>query len=148
MAKAHHTWLFEPGRWQATGLFWEGGRTERRGRGTSIVRHERDAWTIAGEMEITGDAPARFENNYRIAPPDDAATVLAWESENPAVGRFRGVFAVAGDSILSFFQTPDGRHAGSECLTRLAPNRYQARGIFTTSGGVVSTWSMELVREA
>jgi hypothetical protein len=148
MQRTRHTWLFEPGLWVATGHFWEGGRVERDGRGTSLVRHTDTEWEIEGEMEILGDAPVRFQNRYRIEPPRSPGDIIRWRSNNPAVGSLIGVFAVAGETILSFFQSENKEQGGSETLTQLAPSRYRASGIFLSSGAVVSTWSMELVRQA
>lgn len=147
MPVPQHSLLFTPGAWAATGLFWEGGRTARPGRGRTVVRHGEAAWEIEGEMEISGDVPLRFTNLYRIELPPAPGEVLRWRSSNPAVGELHGVFAVAGEAILSFFRTADGGHEGSETLTRLAPDRYRATGIFLSAGVVVSTWSMELVRQ-
>jgi hypothetical protein len=144
----HHTWLFEPGRWIAEGLFWQGGEVERRGRGYSIVRHESDRWVIEGEMEILADPVIRFRNVYDIAPPKRDARAVPWQSENPSVGRLTGTFVVVGASIMSLFQSADRVHLGSECLTQLDARRYQACGVFRSNDAVISTWSMTLSREA
>jgi hypothetical protein len=143
-----HSWLFEPGSWAAAGRFWENGEIAHDARGTSIVRHLADRWTIAGTMEIAGDPPLCFENEYRLSPPPADARVVPWQSVNPTIGTLTGVFVVAGDTIMSSFQSADGAALGSEHLTYLAPDRYQARGLFLASGKVVSAWSMALVRQA
>jgi hypothetical protein len=148
MTSTRHTWLFEPGSWVASGSFWEGGRVRREGRGTSLIRHAAAAWEIEGEMEVLGDPPARFQNRYVVEPPHSPGDTMRWHSQNPAVGELAGVFAVADDAILSFFQNASGEQAGSETLTRIADDRYRAYGLFVASGAVVSTWSMELIRQA
>ena len=141
-----HEWLFEPGRWTATGLFWEGGTYERQARGTSVIRHGDSTWEIDGEMEILGNPPAKFRNIFIVEPPAPGELTMRWRSKNPAVGTLSGVFAVAGDAILSIFEAADGKHRGSECLTRQAADRYRAQGIFAAADTVISTWSMDLVR--
>ena len=143
-----HTWLFEPGIWTATGRFWDKGEFEREGHGTSIVRHTGALWEIEGHMEISGEPPLRFQNTYRIAPRRADARVIPWHSENPAIGALAGVFFVTGDTVMSSFQSRDGQFVGSEHMRQLAPDRYEARGLFLASGAVVSAWSMELMREA
>jgi hypothetical protein len=148
VAAFRHTWLFESGTWSAAGRFWERGEVEREGHGTSIVRHMGDLWEIEGSMEILGESPLRFQNAYRIAAPGADARVIPWHSENPAIGVLAGVFFVAGDTIMSSFQSHDGQFVGSEHMTQLAPDRYQARGLFLRSGAVVSAWLMELMRNA
>jgi hypothetical protein len=142
-----HTWLFEPGIWTATGRFWDKGELEREGRGRSIVRHAGAVWEIEGSMEIFGESLVRFQNNYRIAAPRDGARVIPWQSENPAIGALGGVFVIADEIIMSSFQSTDGASVGSEHMTCLAADRYQARGLFLASGAVVSAWSMALTRE-
>ena len=143
-----HTWLFEPGTWTAAGRFCEKGEFEREGHGTSIVRHQGALWEIEGSMEIYGEPPLRFQNNYRMPAPCPDARVVPWQSENPALGTLRGVFVVLDDTIMSSFQSSDGASVGSEAMTHLAPDRYQARGVFLASDAFVSAWSMELVRRA
>ena len=146
MPAFRHTWLFEPGTWSAEGSFWEKGELEREGHGTSVVRHTGAIWEIEGTMEIQGEPPLRFQNIYRFAAPGADARIVPWQSENPALGTLTGVFVVLGDTIMSFFQSSDGSSFGSETLRYLAPDRYRATGLFLASGAVVSTWSMELVR--
>ena len=143
-----HTWLFEPGTWTAAGRFWEKGEVERAGHGTSIVRHMGALWEIEGSMEIGGAPPLRFRNNYRIAAPCGEARIVPWQSDNPALGTLAGVFVVLGDTIMSSFQSSEGASVGSEAMRQLAPDRYQANGVFLASGAVVSAWSMELIRKA
>jgi hypothetical protein len=99
-------------------------------------------------MEILADPPLRFQNIYRIAAPRGDARILHWQSENPALGTLKGVFFVADDTILSAFQSSDGGSLGSEAIRQLAPDRYEAHGLFLAAGAVVSSWSMELIREA
>ena len=99
-------------------------------------------------MEICAEPPLRFENHYRISAPRDDARIVPWQSDNPAIGKLTGVFFVAGDTIMSSFQSADGAFLGNEHLRQLSLDRYQARGLFLAAGAVVSAWSMELVRRA
>jgi len=144
----HHTWLFQPASWRAEGRFWERGEVERAARGNSVVRHAADVWEIEGDIEVLGEPLLRFDNRYVVTPPAAGARTIQWHSHNPAVGELSGVFALAGDTIMSWFRSADGRAVGSEHLTQLARDRYQARGVFLMAGEVASTWSMELVRRA
>jgi hypothetical protein len=147
MPEHRHTWLFEPGTWTATGRFWDKGEFEREGHGTSIIRHTAAMWEIEGTMEIVGEPPARFRNVYSVPVPQAQARTVPWESHNPAIGTLKGLFFVTDDAIMSSFQSSDGVFVGSEHMTYLAPDRYQARGMFLSSGAIVSAWSMELVRK-
>jgi hypothetical protein len=147
MTGAPHSFLFEPDTWTATGHFWEGGQLKRDAHGTTAVRHFDSAWEIDGEMEVLGELTVRFRNLYRVEPPSAQGEAMRWRSQNPALGIIDGVFAVADETILSFFQTADWAHGGSETLTRLAADRYRASGILVSAGEVASIWSMELVRQ-
>jgi hypothetical protein len=91
-------------------------------------------------------SPLRFRNHHRLAAPPPGARVVEWASDNPATGRLVGRFVVVGDTIWSSFQSAARAATGSERLTYVAPDRYQARGSFLASAAVVSTWSMDLVR--
>ena len=122
MPQPRHTWLFEPGIWTATGRFWEKGKLEREGHGSSIVRHMTTMWEIEGTMEILAEPPARFQNVYGIPVPHAGTRI--------------GALGVATAEFV-----------GSEHMTYLAPDRYQARGLFLASGAIVSAWSMALVRK-
>jgi hypothetical protein len=148
MPAIRHSWLFEPGSWRAAGTFWENGEIEREARGSSIVRHAPEAWWIDGEIEILGEPPVRFQNSYEVASRCGDTNIIPWRSRNPDVGVLNGTFVVAGDTIMSLFRSEDGRFAGSEHLTRLASDRYLANGLFMASGEVISSWSMELIRQS
>jgi hypothetical protein len=130
------------------GTFWDEGKRTREAHGSSIVRHTGPVWEIAGSIELGGEPPVRFQNDYRIAAPREDARVLPWKSDNPTIGPLSGVFFVEGDTILSSFQSREGEFVGSEHMTCLAPNCYRARGLFLRSGAIVSAWSMDLVRQA
>ena len=99
-------------------------------------------------MEIGGEPPVRFQNNYTMPAPRAGAGIVPWQSQNSAIGTLTGVFFVAGDTIMSSFHSGDGGFIGSEHMTYLAPDRYQARGLLLRSGAIISAWSMELVRQA
>ena len=148
MPEFGHAWPFEPGAWSAAGRYWAEGRLEREGRGTSTIRHTDALWEIEGSMEIAGAPPLSFENRYTIAAPGEAMRILPWQSNHPAIGRLTGMFFVAGDTIMSSFQSRGGGLVGREHMTCLAPDRYRARGLFLRSDAIVSAWSMDLVRRA
>jgi hypothetical protein len=89
---------------------------------------------------------AELRNTYEV-PARAGARTISWRSHHPATGALEGVFFVADDAIMSSFRSRDGGFAGSEHMTRLAPERYQARGLFLWGGVVLSAWSMALVGE-
>ena len=148
MTPAGHNWLFSPGAWEAKGTFWDGGVTERRGSGRSVVRHLEDRWEIAVEVEFETDPLHVIENSYVVTPPPEpGAMVINWYSENTVIGRLEGVYAVTDETIISQFASSDRRHRGSETMTRVAVDNYQVRGIYMCDDEVVFTWSQRLTRE-
>ena len=134
MPADRHTWLLEPGVWAASGRFWQDGEVEGEGHGRSIVRHGERVWEIEGPMTILGEPPAEFRNTYEVPIPRAGARTIPWRSHNPAIGPLEGVFFVADDAIMSSIQASDGGFAGSEHMTRLAPDRYEARGLLLRGG--------------
>jgi hypothetical protein len=148
MSAQRHTWLFEPGTWMAAGRFWQNGEQEREGRGSSIVRHTSAGWEIEGTLTILSEPPVEFRNTYEIPVPRAGSRIVPWRSHNPALGALTGVFFITDETIMSSFQSSDGRCVGSEHMAYLAPHRYHARGLFLAAGTVVSAWSMGLVRKA
>jgi hypothetical protein len=148
MPAHRHTWLFEPGTWLAEGRFWENGELEREGRGSSIVRHGSTGWEIEGTMTILGDPPVEFRNTYKVPVPPAGSRIVPWESQNPALGTLIGTFFIADDAIISLFRSADRKFLGSEQLTYLAADRYQAHGLFLAEGAIVSAWAMILVRKS
>ena len=98
-------------------------------------------------MTILGQPAAEFHHVYEVPVPRAGARTIPWRSHNPAIGPLEGVFFVADDAIMSSFQSSDGGFGRSEHMTRLAPDHYEAGGLFPRAGVVLSAWSMALIRE-
>jgi hypothetical protein len=95
-------------------------------------------------LRLRGD-PARVQHNrYEIVPFTPGSRSTHWNSVNPAIGALRGRFVLAGDAILSMYQSPTGRYRGFECLQQRDDKRYWVRGTMLDEDKVISTWAFEL----
>lgn len=114
--------------------------------GENTVRHQPGRWLFEAVLRLRGD-PARVQHNrYEITPFSPGARSTHWTSTNPAVGALRGRFVLAGDAILSLYESATVRYRGFECLLQREPGRYGVRGTLLEEDKVLSTWSLELTR--
>ncbi len=143
-----HAYLFEPGAWQANGVHINEAGESFAVTGESVITHEEGLWRVRGTLQLTDDPEISFQTDYRLKPFPDDADSTTWVSENPVMGRLEGRFALVGEAILSVYRSTDGKHQGTECLHRLASDRYQGFGTLFRGETRVSSWSVELVREA
>jgi hypothetical protein len=110
------------------------------------VRHEPNRWLFEAVQRLRGD-PARVQHNrYEIVPFSPGALSTHWTALNPALGALRGRFVIAGDAILSFYASPNGRYRGFECIQQRDRARYSVRGSLLEEDKLMSTWALELTR--
>ena len=112
--------------------------------GESTVKHDAALWRFEGALRVKGERPALQHNRYEIEPLTPGARSTHWTSTSEVLGTLRGRFVLCGDAILSFYQSPTGRHRGYECLQQLDERRYRVRGAMMEEDKVVSTWALEL----
>lgn len=96
---------------------------------------------------MSGDRPAVHSNRYEIEPLSPGAQSTHWVSESAALGPLRGRFVIAGDAILSFYSTNNGRYRGFECIQQRDRRRYSVRGSLLHEDKVISTWALELTAQ-
>jgi len=141
-----HTFLFQEGTWRAEGEYRDAGGRAAPVAGETTIRHEEKRWLFEGVLRVKGERPALHHNRYEIEPFSPGARSTHWSSNNPAVGALRGRFVLAGDAILSFYQSPTGRYRGFECLQQRDRSRYYVRGTMLDEDEVISTWAFDLTR--
>lgn len=95
-------------------------------------------------LRLSGERPALQHSRYDIEPFSHGARSTHWTSASPALGALRGRFVLAGDAILSFYESATGRYRGFECLLRRDERRYSVRGTLLEEDKVMSTWALEL----
>lgn len=144
---AAHTFLFEPARWQATGIFVDPAGLTLPMTGHTIVLHGEEIWSLTGKIHLTGEATVEIVNDYRIVPFQPGELQTTWTSHNPALGTLKGQFILIDDTILSFFESDDHRFRGTEWLRRLDAENYENRGVLFSGERLLSAWAADLRRE-
>ncbi len=136
-----HTYLLREGRWEALGTTIDTAGNANVAVGWFVVVHQKDKWTIEAQMN-------EFHNTCEVIPRKADAAAMPYASVNPALGKFKGWFALFEDTILSSFQSEDGRYTGSEAMRMIDADTYDVRGALYLDNGHVSSWSTVLKRKA
>ena len=144
--KIRHRFLFEEGRWTASGSFLDADGKTHPASGETVATHGADGWTLDGTLNVHIEPPQSFRNIYRIGSFDEAGCA-SWTSVNAFFGALEGHFVVTGETILSVFRSVDGRCRGVEALRLATDGSYAARGAFFVEGQRLSSWTMTLVRD-
>ncbi len=142
----HHTFLYEPGVWTLSGMFWSGDGPGIAVEGRTEISHGKDCWMLAGRMRVLASPPAEFVSIYTFEAPQPDAPVLRWSSENPTLGKLHGVFAVVGPSMLSLYRSEQGDYQGTEQLRQIAPDQYEGTGVLLMGDRRLSSWHVTLAR--
>jgi len=142
-----HTFIFEPARWQASGVFVDPAGKTLPMTGHSVVLHGEEIWSLTGKLHLTGEPTVEISNDYRIHPFAPGELQTTWTANNPALGLLKGRFVIVGDTILSFFESDDHHFRGTEWLRRVDPDFYEDRGVLFEGERLLSAWTAELRRE-
>lgn len=143
-----HTFLFEPGIWSGIGTFWTEDGKPTPAEGRIEITHRPQCWLLAGSLRVSCSPRVEFVNHYFIEPPAPGAISTTWKSENSALGKLKGSFAVVGPSIVSLYHCDGGPgYYGTEHLMQLEAERYEACAVLFLEGRRLSSWRMTLTRE-
>jgi hypothetical protein len=143
-----HTWLFEPAQWSASGRYEDEHGAQAEAQGNAVITHAPALWLNEARMRISLAKPVELHNRYEIRPFRDGSSSTAWSAHNAMLGKLRGQFVVAGDSILSQFSAAFGAFRGLEFLLQLDERRYLNRGALFAGERRLGSWVVELVRVA
>jgi hypothetical protein len=143
-----HTFLFEPARWQADGIFIDPAGQTLPMAGHTVILHGEGIWSLTGKIHLTGEATVEIVNDYRIIPFPPGELQTTWTSHNQAFGTLKGRFVVIGNTILSSFDSDDRQFHGTEWLRRLDADNYENRGVLFAGERLLSAWAADLRREA
>ncbi len=144
----NHTYLFEQASWEVTGYYiGESGQLVE-AEGKSTITHQWERWIIQGLMRLRTEEVSEVGNIYEVVPFKQGADNTSWSSMNDALGRIEGRFFVIDDTILSIFQTPNGRYRGAEYLRQLSDHQYASKGALLKGLIKLSSWSVELNRKS
>jgi hypothetical protein len=142
----NHTFLYAPGVWTLTGMFWSADGQGIAVDGRTEISHGKECWMLAGRMRVLASPPAEFVSIYSIEVPGRDARASKWTSENSTLGKLHGVFTVVGPSILSLYRSQQGGYQGTECLRQITPDQYEAYGVLLMDDRRLSSWQLTLVR--
>lgn len=141
-----HTYLFEEGVWNASGVFIDETGKEFQVEGKSTISHEESIWKNRGFMRIHTDPPTEYQSSYEIEPFESGCDSTKWVAQNPDIGQLSGNFVVIGDSILSIYTSENDKLVGTEYLRQINENVYENRGTLMRGNVRISSWSVELKR--
>lgn len=141
-----HTFLYEPGVWTLSGMFWSADAQGIAVEGRTEISHGRDSWMLAGRMRVLASPPVEFVNVYTIEMPGRDALESRWASENSTLGKLKGVYTIIGPSIVSLYRSEQGGYYGTEHLRQLTPDQYEADGALFMGDRRLSSWHVTLAR--
>ncbi len=141
-----HSFLFEPGYWQAQGTVFDAA-----GEGRSLAGELRvtlDAQSRRSEVAVSlqAETPIPLSGSYDIAPFEAREGTTSWRCLNSSLGELQGHIAVVEEVMISGFSSTDHRHSGASYLRQISRDCYQNRGYLISNGAVASSWSVELDR--
>lgn len=141
----NHTYIMIPGKWQAKGIYFDENYGSLPVHGETEILHNSDGWILDGYMELELEETVRFYNKYTITPFKKDADFTSWISENPVLGTLVGKFMIAGNLLLSSWQSKDNEYSGTECLIRLDSKKYKNHGFAFHDDQKLSSWEVELM---
>ncbi|HUN26359.1 MAG TPA: hypothetical protein VMU67_08630 [Steroidobacteraceae bacterium] len=142
----HHTFLYEPGLWTLSGMFWSADTEGIPVDGRTEISHGKESWLLAGRMRVLASPPVEFVNVYTIEAPGTDALASRWSSENSTLGKLHGVFTIVGATILSLYRSEHGGYQGTEHLRQIAKDQYEAYGVLLMGERRLSSWHVTLTR--
>jgi hypothetical protein len=141
-----HTYLFKAGLWRAEGQYYDESGSVYPVEGESRITHRNALWYNESDMRISGSGEIGFSNDYEIVPFHEGGEATSWTSTNDALGKLSGQFVLAGDAILSLFQSEDGAYRGTESLLRISDVVYRNWGTLLCGRDKLSSWMIRLNR--
>lgn len=141
-----HTYLFESGKWNAIGTYFDENGIPVNVIGESSMEIQQKQWILKGFMEIQLEEPVKIFNSYHIKPFDKDKDYTYWVSENPALGKLMGRFTVVNDTIISQYHSEDRKYSGTEILLFIDDDQYQNWGVVYEDDRKMSSWEVMLER--
>ena len=139
-----HSFLFSEGLWRAEGEFIDATGKAIPVLGEAHIKHYPDKWLYEGVMRTTGAQPIEHRTVYEIQPFAPGNFATPWTSKSASFGTLHGRFILAGDTILSAYESATGRYRGQDTIIRRDDARYSARGALFDGQKLLSAWTVEL----
>ena len=141
-----HSFLFEPGHWQARGTLFDAAGDGCALAGDLHVTHGADSWHNEAAISLEKETPFNLSGSYDVVPFSSRQGATSWRSLNPTLGELEGHITVVGEVMISGFNSADHRYSGASYLRQISGDCYHNRGFLITNGALASSWSMVLVR--
>ena len=139
-----HTFLLKEGLWRGEGDFLDGAGKRTAVAVEAQIRHYPDKWVYEGVLRTATTPPAEHRTVYEIQPMARGNFATPWTSNSASFGTLHGRFIVAGDAILSAYESATGRYRGQDTILRRDDRHYSARGALFDGGKILSVWQLEL----
>ena len=139
-----HSFLLKEGLWRSEGEFFDGAGTRTGVEGEAHIRHYPDKWVYEGVLRTKTSSPHESRNLYEIQPLVPGNFATTWTSRGVSFGTLHGRFIIAGDAILSAYESATGRYRGQDTILKRDERHYSARGTLLDGGKILSAWSVEL----
>jgi hypothetical protein len=139
-----HTFLVKEGLWRSEGEFFDGAGNRVAVAGEVQFRHYPDRWVYEGVLRTVTNQPVEHRTVYEIVPLAPGNFATTWTSKSASFGTLHGRFILAGDAILSTYESATGRYRGQDTVLWRDDKHYSARGALLDGSKILSAWSIEL----
>jgi hypothetical protein len=139
-----HTYIFQPGKWQSTGAYYDQETNSFQVYGEAEILHLSNQWVLDGFMEVKSEPPVRFTNKYAIIPPVAKELFASWAAQNPAFGKLIGKFIIEDEAIISLYTSEDNKYSGAEFLYYINAGEYTGRGYLFQGDKKMASWEITL----
>ena len=106
--------------------YYDGAGNRFPNQGQTLITHQPDVWINEGTMKIMAAQPLEFSNRYEVEPFKPGSDHSTWRSFNPDLDTLTGRYIIVEDSIISPWQSENGRYWGTEFLVQVSPVEYRA----------------------
>ena len=139
-----HTFLFQEGRWEAVGDYFDEGGNRIPFVGESTITHTEELWLNVGVITLQVPNEIMFTNTYEFVPLAEGEHFGYWQSTNPSLGTLMGKIVIIDDAILTSFNSKSGEYEGFEYLVKVNDKHYRNKGVLYMGNMKLSSWMTEL----
>lgn len=144
-AFAGHTFLFDESVWLVSGIYINEKSLTVDVEGDSVISHRNGHWLNEVNMELKTEDNGKYRNRqyktiFEYTPIESTLESSVWHASNPLLGRLHGILVFVDDTILSSYQTSNGKIRGMETMRKVSEYEYQCRGALTEAGKRSSSW--------
>jgi hypothetical protein len=141
-----HSFLFEPGRWEAQG--YSVNAENQRVNIDGFAHFTRNDYVIMNDskMVVHGKEEMEIYHRYKFELTAKNSNSTRWTSEHSALGGLSGMLTVIDDTIFVLGATKDGKNSYCESIRCVDESTYMNRGVFVSDAMPLYSWAVELKR--